>query len=249
MRIKDLCRDMQVVPGGRADYERLAACHYRGGSLGPYAAIYALRPPASLAGWLDTETIGVIVYTMPTVGLELRNGATGGLFAGLDRATRTRLLNRNFRRIARVIIEPRFRSLGLAVRLVRETMPMLGVAVIEAQAVMGRVNPFFAKAGMTAYEPGPSERSARMAEALAMVGIGCTGRELIDPAAVQAKLDALEPRQRRFIEGEIRRFLGCYGRARHSEPGPARTALVLSKLAFRPVYYIWFNPDVKMELP
>jgi hypothetical protein len=50
-----------------------------------------------------------------------------------------------------VIIEPRFRSLGQAVRLVKETMPLMNVPFIEALAVMGRVNPFFEKAGMTRF--------------------------------------------------------------------------------------------------
>jgi GNAT superfamily N-acetyltransferase len=140
-----VCRRLQVVPGDIEDYRALAHYHYRDGQLAPFAAIYALRGDSILVHRARLKTIGVIVYTMPTAACELRNVATGGIFAGLDRRTRLALINKNIRRISRVIVEPRFRSLGLAARLVSETLPLLDVPIIEALAVMGLVNPFFEK--------------------------------------------------------------------------------------------------------
>ena len=97
----------------------------------------------------------------------MRNTATGKVFAGFDRTTRLKLINKNIRTISRVIIEPRFRSLGLAARLVKETMPLMNVPFVEGLAVMGRVNPFFEKAGMTRFDAPPSPGCARLIEALA----------------------------------------------------------------------------------
>ena len=88
---------------------------------------------------------------MPNPRIELRTLATKGAFRGLDRQTELELLNRHVRCIARVIVEPRFRGIGLAVRLVRETMPMLNVAIIEALGVMPRVNPFLERAGLRSF--------------------------------------------------------------------------------------------------
>ncbi|MCD6537013.1 hypothetical protein J7L18_00140 [Candidatus Bathyarchaeota archaeon] len=51
--------------------------------------------------------------------------------------------------ISRVIIHPKYRSVGLGSRLVRETLPLVGRKYIETMAVMARYNPFFEKAGMT----------------------------------------------------------------------------------------------------
>ena len=130
-------------------------------NLGPYAAIFALKGKFRTATKL--ETVGVIVYSMPTAGAQMRNVATGGIFAGLDKGTRLKLINKNIRTISRVIIEPRFRSLGLAVRLVRETMPLMNVPFVEALAVMGRANPFFEKAGLTRYEMRPMSAAWRSA--------------------------------------------------------------------------------------
>ena len=143
MRRCSVYNKLEIVAGGANDYRELAEYHYRDSRIGPYAAIFAIKPTGTLAVKLGTTIIGVIVYTMPSVGVELRNVATGNLFAGFDKGTRLALINKNIRRISRVIIEPRFCSLGLASRLVQETMPKMDVPIVEAMAVMGLVNPFF----------------------------------------------------------------------------------------------------------
>jgi hypothetical protein len=193
---------------------------------------------------------GVIVYAMPAAGCQMRNEAIPFL-SGLDRTTRLKLINANIRTISRVIIEPRFRSLGLASRLVSETMPLMNVPFIEALAVMGQVNPFFEKAGMTRIDTPPSASVARLIEAFAAVGID--ERDLIDPAIVQQKLQILnnvftQRSEVLWIESEIHRFLQCYGKRRLMPPGLERTKFILSKLTNRPVYYFWKNPNVEFRL-
>lgn len=237
MRSCSVCKRMHIVRGCLDDYKKLARYHYRNSAPAAYAAIFALK--------LAEETIGVIVYSMPSPGLELRNIATDNLFAGFDRATRLALINRNIRRISRVVIEPRFRNLGLASRLVRETLGAVNVPIVEAMAVMGLVNPFFEKAGMTAYRAKMPARCVRLIEALGIVGI--EGEELIDPQKVQQKTELLGTQKPEFIKFEIRRFLQSYGKRRNMPPGLERTEFVLSKLTARPVYYIWFNKNLELR--
>ena len=189
--------------------------------------------------------VGVIVYSNAPVVLELRNIATGNVFAGLDRSTQLELFNTNIRRISRVIIEPRFRNVGLASRLVRETMPLINVPIVEALAVMGWVNPFFEKAGMKAYTSKPAAVSVQFVEALSMVGIEAD--ELIDPRQVHQKIQRLSAHKARFIERQIRHFLKSHGRRRDMSPGLERTRYFLTKLTVRPVYYIWFHPKLTKE--
>ena len=216
--------------------------------MGPYAAIFALRGSFRTAERL--QTVGVIVYSMPTAGAQMRNFATGECFAGLDKGTRLKLINKNIRTISRVIIEPRFRSLGLAVRLVKETMPIMNVPFVEALAVMGRANPFFEKAGMTRYENDPQAGlgAKRLIEAFSAVGVN--EQDLIDPAIVQQKLDKLRTedggQKADFVEEEMTRFLQSYGQRRLMQPGIVRTRFVLSKLTDRPVYYLWKNPNLQL---
>jgi hypothetical protein len=269
-----ITKNLEIVPSTRADYESLSQYHYRETRVGPYASIYVLKGKFRTAERL--ETVGVIVYAMPTAGCSMRSAAMPFL-TGLDRRTRMAILNKNVRAISRVIIEPRFRSLGLAARLVSQTMPLMNVPFVEALAVMGQVNPFFEKAGMMRYDSPPSPACARLLEAFGAVGIN--EQDLIDPELFQQKLDSLLDTRRHcerseaiskcskdrdcrgpsnddgprndkseFIELEITRFLQSYGRRRLMKPGIERTQFILSKLTDRPVYYLWKNSDIELRI-
>jgi len=240
-----ITKELKIVQAGIEAYKKLARFHYRDGRLGPYAAIYALEESHPLRRRFF-EKVGVIVYRMAAPSLELRNKATGGYFTGLGgRTGQLQIINEKIRTISRVIIEPRYRGLGLASRLVRETMPLLGVPVIESLAVMGAVNPFFEKAGMKAYQDTMPARCVQMTEALSLLGI--ENSMLLDAEQVERKLKKLERRQTEFFEGQAKRFLQCYGKRKFMRPGLERTRFILSKLAFRPVYYIWFNPELPVN--
>ncbi|MHC4435941.1 MAG: hypothetical protein ACYS3S_01180 [Planctomycetota bacterium] len=234
-----VCENLQIMPGCLYDYKRLSRYHYRGGHPGPASAIFVMNRPGC------EIPVGVIVYSTAPAVLELRNIATNHIFAGLDRNTQLGLINANIRRISRVIIEPRFRGLGLASRLVRETMPLVNVPIVEALAVMGWVNPFFERAGMKAYKAEVSAAGVQFIEALSIIGI--EQAELLDPEQVQHKFDRLDDSQARFIEQQVRHFLKSHGRRRDMPPGIERTRYILTKLTARPVYYIWFNPKFTKE--
>ena len=234
---------LEIVPAGIEDYRRLAAFHYRSAEICVHTAIYAVRDMHPVRGRFD-GLVGVIVYTMPAPAVELRNVATNGCFCGLGRRMSLQLVNENLRCISRIVIEPRYRGLGLATRLVAETMPKLNVPIIEAMAVMAHVNPFFEKAGMKPFIGKQSPRTVRLIEAVGMVGIG--EDEFIDPQTVQAKLDNLDKAQTRFIDRQMNSFLQSYGKRRYMKPSLERTRFVLSRLSARPVYYIWFNPQKKI---
>jgi hypothetical protein len=237
---------LEVVAGDLDDYKQLALYHYRDSQPVAVKAVFCLRTK-KMVGALTDRAVGVIVYAMPNPRVELRAVATGDVFTGLDRQTKLALLNRNIRCIARVSIEPRFRGIGLAARLVRETMPQMNVPIIEALGVMPLVNPFLERAGMKAYEPRVAIHHVELIEALDAVGI--EERNLIDPPAVRQKLDALRGPAADFIEARMQKFLKSHGNRRTMPPGLERTRYVLGKLTQRPAYYIWFHPDLEVSVP
>ncbi len=240
MKRCSICEQLQVAPGGIEDYKQLARYHYRDSRPGPCKAVFVLKSDGALAGLSREAVVGVIVYSTATAVLELRNAATNNFFAGLDRDTQLGLINKHIRRISRLVIEPRFRGLGLATCLVRETMPQLNVPIIEAVAVMGRVNPFLEKAGMKAYKATPRLASVQLAEAFSLLGL--EDADLVDAQKVQQKLDGLPSAPAAFFEGCVRQFLRSHGRRRYMPPGLERTRYILAALGARPTYYIWFNP-------
>jgi GNAT superfamily N-acetyltransferase len=237
--------ELEIVPGDMSDYRLLAAYHYREGRPVGIKAVYTIRPKRAL-GSLGRRPAGVIVYAMPNPRIELRTRATGGAFRGLDRQSQLQLLNRHVRCLARVVIEPRFRGIGLAVRLVRETLPKLNVPIIEALGVMPLVNPFLERAGMQCFEPRVPVEHVELIEALSAVGI--EEDDLVDSARVQQGLDGLGAAARAFVEARIRRFLKSHGSRRTMPDGLERTRYMLGRLTHRPAYYFWVHPLLHQAL-
>jgi ABC-type ATPase with predicted acetyltransferase domain len=129
-----LVREMQVEEGNREDYKKLAGFHYRNTHIPIPIKIFTLKH--------NKQTVGVIVYSFPPTICFGRKKALG-------KTVHIQELNRNFANISRVVLHPKYRTIGLGARLVRETLPLVGRPYVEAMAVMARYNPFFEKAGMT----------------------------------------------------------------------------------------------------
>jgi hypothetical protein len=237
---------LKIVEGTLADYKPLSRFHYRAGNVGAVAKVYKIIDTHPLRSQIE-PIVGIIIYTMPVLNVQMRNVATGGLFCKLGRNAALDFVNANVRTIGRVVIEPRYRSLGLAHWLVEKTMPMLCVPYIEALAVMGKVNPFFQKAGMMKFEAAELMRSVKLKQAFSVVGI--EEQDFVDIERTGGKLQALKPRGKAFIEKEIRDFLAAYGRRGRNMPDcEMRTEFILSKLSDRPVYYLWRNAGIKLKI-
>jgi hypothetical protein len=80
-------------------------------------------------------------------------------------------LNEKLSIITRVVVHPKYRTIGLGVKLVRETLARAGTPYVEMPAVMAKYNPFAEKAGMQkiAEQPPPKEALA-IAEILQQLG-------------------------------------------------------------------------------
>jgi len=57
-------------------------------------------------------------------------------------------LNRDLTTIARVVVHPKYRTIGLGTKLVKDTLRRVGKPHVEMVAVMAKYNPFAEKAGM-----------------------------------------------------------------------------------------------------
>jgi len=130
--------EIVIEEGTREDLEKLERFHYLSGDL-VTKRIYRMR--------LLGETIGVAAYTSPHLRLSARSKLFPEYAAKTPETAQS--VNRDIIRLSRVIVHPKFRGVGLAARLVRETLPMTGYPIVETLAAMARYNPFFEKAGMT----------------------------------------------------------------------------------------------------
>jgi len=242
---------LRIEDGHMRDYRALAAHHYKSGT--PYAptAIYSIRHErisavARFAGAEhETVLVAVLVMARPQLGSALRDAATGGRYHGLNARQAADLLNREVRAITRVVVDPRYRGLGLAVRLVRHALERATTPYVEALAAMGRVNPFFERAGMTRYEGPPRPADARLLDALAELSWPrplLASRRLFD-----ARFRALSNAPQQWIENELRRWHRSATLMDRSRRRDASLADILGlarvRLLARCVYYLHSNPD------
>jgi ABC-type lipoprotein export system ATPase subunit len=137
-----LIREMSIQSGTLVDYKALAHFHYLHGQPAANRFIFKLV--------YHQEIIGVILYTVSFLNLSLRNKIFPEYKTSAQQPTHlaTKRVNSEILRISRIIIHPKYRGVGLAAELIRRTMPLCNVRIVETVAAMASHNPFFEKAGM-----------------------------------------------------------------------------------------------------
>lgn len=150
-----LIKEMKVVEGTTQDWRKLAGFHYRSHRIAAPRKIFCLKR--------GDELCGVIVYCYPPA-------ACFGRRMVLPKMS-MKELNEKLSIISRVVVHPKYRTIGLGVKLVRETLPLAVTPFVEMVAVMAKYNPFGEKAGMQkiAEQPPPKE-ALRIAETLQKLG-------------------------------------------------------------------------------
>ncbi|MCW3994534.1 MAG: hypothetical protein NWE98_00085, partial [Candidatus Bathyarchaeota archaeon] len=127
-----LTREMKVEEGSKEDWQKLSSFHYRGHKVAVPRKIFRLVR--------GDELCGVIVYSYPPPTCYGRRMV-------LPRLT-IQELNKRLSIINRIVIHPKYRTIGLGAKLIRETLPLVGTPYVEMIAVMAKYSPFAEKAGM-----------------------------------------------------------------------------------------------------
>lgn len=236
---------LRLGEGTMDDYRALARHHYRSGKPAVATRVLVLRhaAPTVVGRFLsrgdESAVVAVLVESMPTLSCRLRDAALRNRYGPwLDAAQRARLLNDEVRCISRVVVEPRWRGQGAAVRLVRHALATATTPVTEALAAMGRVTPFFEKAGMTAYRRPPHAHDARLSAALATIGL--TPHDLAATRVVWRMIESLPEHRRTWLVRELERWHRASYGGYAPDGGDALRWLRAAgeRLLVRPVYYV-----------
>jgi len=141
-----LLKQIRIEKGSKKDYNALASFHYRSHHVGAVRNVFrAIRGN-------DDELCGVIVYTYPAI-------EAAGRRKILPKMPTTEL-NHKLSNIMRVVVHPKYRTVGLGQKLVRQTLTQAETPYVETTAVMAKYNPFFERAGMTRIqETSPSKQA------------------------------------------------------------------------------------------
>jgi L-arabinose isomerase len=80
-------------------------------------------------------------------------------------------LNEKLSTISRVVVHPKYRTVGLGTRLVKETLALAGTEYVEMSAVMAKYNTFAERAGMRKIaEQLPSKEALHITDTLQNLG-------------------------------------------------------------------------------
>lgn len=144
----------------------------------------------------NDELCGVIVYTYPPP-------ACYGRRLVLPRMEMVEL-NRKLSTINRVVIHPKYRTIGLGANLIRETLPLVGTPYVELIAVMAKYSPFAEKAGMTKVAvQQPSKDVMRVTKGLEELDFDL--KLLGSQRYVLGKLERLDSKQLELLRGYLQR--------------------------------------------
>ncbi|HEX6985996.1 MAG TPA: hypothetical protein VF170_11500, partial [Planctomycetaceae bacterium] len=143
--------ELELTPGTLADWPYFARWHYRSHRVGSVRFVTVL--------WRRERPIGICVFTTAPLSLAGRNR----FFGRSGRWTRltVRSLNRQLVTLSRVVLHPTYRGAGIAAAFVRKSCEACPFPWVESLAQMGRVNPFFEKAGFVRVDVPPRRRDGR----------------------------------------------------------------------------------------
>jgi GNAT superfamily N-acetyltransferase len=215
---------VRVSRGTMRDYDALAPFHYRSGR--PATRVRILRAKAG------PQLVGVLVVSMPTLNAGWRRSAWGDRYSSRPSAALARRLNREVRTISRVIVDPRWRGLGVASQLVRSYLRRPLSTRTEAIAVMGAYSPFFERAGMRRVSVPQAARDRTLARRLRQAGVR--------PLALLRERERAEALARRDVREAILKWArahATYRRAARTAPIgdlaiKAASALIAAPVAF-----------------
>ena len=173
-----LTREMHVEEGTLASWRTLSVFHYRGHKVAVPRKIFQLVR--------GEELCGVIVYSYPAPSCYGRRLVLPHMSM--------QELNAQLSVISRVVVHPKYRTIGLGAKLIRETLPYAGTPYVEMVAVMARYNPFAEKAGMQKIvehqSTGPASNIAK-----ALTDLHFDTQLLGSARYVQGKLESLSATQ------------------------------------------------------
>ncbi|MCW3983644.1 MAG: hypothetical protein NWE96_06565 [Candidatus Bathyarchaeota archaeon] len=248
-----LTREMRVEEGTRADWQKLSSFHYRGHKVAVPRKIFRMVR--------GEELCGVIVYSYPPP-------ACYGRRMVLPKMT-IQELNKQLSIINRVVIHPKYRTIGIGAKLIRETMPLVGTQYVELIAVMAKYSPFAEKAGMQKIAQQQTVKSISSVFK-ALLELGFEAQLLASERYVQAKLESLQPEEinklkEAFIKNKHTRFRREFAASRNQPFGkvadyitcmykaelPELVKLIklVGMLSQTKVYLFWANSDKNQVYP
>lgn len=127
--------------GSTIDWLTLKHLHYQAGNPATYSSVHCYDHP-------DHEgPVAVMVLSYGDLNSGPRNTATKGRYLTGSPADRARRLNNEVRRMSRIVVVPELRQMGIASRLILESVAKVDLRFLETSTAMGPFTSFCERAG------------------------------------------------------------------------------------------------------
>lgn len=137
-----ILNDLEIREVKVSDIKDLMRFHYKNTKVSFTKKIFGL--------FRKNRLMGCIVYACPPLALKGRSFAFGNRYKREDTGRcDAKKINKEIAIISRVVVHPKYRSIGLGQYIVEKTLRMSNFEVVETLATMAKYNPFFEKAGMS----------------------------------------------------------------------------------------------------
>ena len=221
-----------IEPGTIDDWHKLAFLHYRSHTVaGP--KVYRAR--------INNWVVGVVVYVPSVI-----------VATGARRVFRPEwYINEQFRhvrRISRIVVHPNFRNVGVAKKLLLESMPQLGVPFVEILSAMERLIPFTQKIMQISTEVA-SRNSERLIKDFKQT-FGIDPRKYTAEQIFMYIKNVSKTRQLRSWVAKHAHDLGVWmhTEAQRLPHQPLKALKILKSVAAPKIYAVWVNPNADPSL-
>jgi ABC-type ATPase with predicted acetyltransferase domain len=231
-----LLEEMTVKEGTYEDWKQVSGFHYRSHRVAFLQKIFVLKR--------RNQVCGAIVYVCPMSAAPCRSRVL--------KIKNMKELNEKLARVARVVVHPKYRTIGASVKLLRESLPLCGKPFVEMIAVMARYNPFAEHASMTKVCESKPDKSI-LEPISGLEELGFTSYLLSVPEynkrVIERKTQQVKEILQRFSYPYNRRIAGAHGYFTKEDykdwlknvkgPGLARALTRLAQLNQAKVYLFW----------
>lgn len=199
-----LLKEMKVEDGTLEDWRKLAVFHYRSHNISARRGIFCIRRHGELCA--------VIVYCYPFPQCAGR----GSVLPKMD----LKELNQQLSVISRIVVHPKYRTIGLGEKSIRDSLQLVQTPFVEMIAVMPKCNPFAERAGMRkVFVKDPPKAAINVTVELEKLGLDL--RFLGSQRYVKAKLESLSADQlaelrATFVHNGHPMFREALGAIRHA---------------------------------
>jgi len=216
---------------------RLADYHYIKFNPPMFKSIYGIYPRLP---WLKNypSPTAIITYSAPIIRMKARNKVLAGVLQfPQDQKKALQEINENIVYFSRLIVDPRYRKIGLGSWLLTETMKMQTVPYIETMTPFEETESMLKKAGFIPHHTPNPPYYQRVIAAMAKVGMDLRFTKF--PAFAFSRIEHLKGPARTIIIYELDRFCKHFKVKLTKEHSIERMEYIFHKLSYPNIYWLY----------